>query len=745
MDRNDNSERLEPGFGQMSTWAFSIGTAIGWGSLVVTCNTYLASAGIIGTILGLIIGMFVILIVTNNIQYLICSRPDSGGICTFVREVCGYDHGFLTAWFLLLTYISILWANITSVPVFARYFLGDVFRFGFSYSIFGYEVYLGEALLSIVAVSLTGLLCALCRKTTHVIMIISALAFVVGFTVCTVAALFFHGHSSFSFDPFFLPDSSSFSQIAKIAAISPWAFIGFENIAHFSEEYSFPVKRVRKILFVSVIMTTSIYLLVTVLSVTAYPPEYATWFDYVKDMGNLTGFKAVPAFYAIDHYLGSAGVTILMTALFGAILTSLIGNTMALSRLLYANGRDGAAPGFLSFRSKKGNPSKAVLCVVLLSVLIPFLGRTAIGWIVDVTTLGATLIYALLSYAVYRDAKTKDQPKEKITGLFGMILMLVFVMMLLLPNILSYGAMASESYMLFYLWALIGLVYFKRLVTNDRQGRYGHSVLVWEILLMFVLFASMMWVTRETEQITDNTIDEIHVYYSEGSTLSHSQEEIDDYLKAQSEKIHDANEMFTIASFAIFIVAAAIIMSNYQVMKKREQETSMQLGLAEKKAITDQLTGVKNRHAYSLKALELDERIRENGSIEAAIVVCDVNNLKFVNDNYGHKRGDEVIYKNCMMICKVFKSSPVYRTGGDEFVVILENDDYRNRTELIQLLDRQSLENEKELGTTVAVGMSEFRPGEDEAILTVFNRADELMYERKAQMKAQMKQAQSRS
>ena len=114
-------------------------------------------------------------------------------------------------------------------------------------------------------------------------------------------------------------------------------------------------------------------------------------------MGNLSGFKAVPAFYAVNYYLGSTGVTILILALFGAILTSLIGNTMAVSRLLYAGGRDGGAPSWLSRLNDKGNPYHAILAVVLISVFIPFLGRTAIGWIVDVTTLGATIIYGLIS------------------------------------------------------------------------------------------------------------------------------------------------------------------------------------------------------------------------------------------------------------------------------------------------------------------------------------------------------------
>ena len=84
-------------------------------------------------------------------------------------------------------------------------------------------------------------------------------------------------------------------------------------------------------------------------------------------------------------------------ALFGLIITSLIGNTVALSRLLYAVAKDEINPTAFSDLNKKGIPGKAIALVAGISMLVPFLGRTAIGWIVDVTTIGAVIIYAFVS------------------------------------------------------------------------------------------------------------------------------------------------------------------------------------------------------------------------------------------------------------------------------------------------------------------------------------------------------------
>jgi len=152
--------KLTRNLSPLGAWAFSIGTSIGWGSLVVTSNTYLAQAGPLGSTIGMIIGGLIMLIIAANYGYLMNVFPDAGGAYHYASEILGHDHGFLTAWFLSLTYLAILWANATSIPLFARYFLGDIFKVGRLYTLFGYDVYLGEALLSIAALLVVALLCS---------------------------------------------------------------------------------------------------------------------------------------------------------------------------------------------------------------------------------------------------------------------------------------------------------------------------------------------------------------------------------------------------------------------------------------------------------------------------------------------------------------------------------------------------------------------------------------------------------
>lgn len=130
-------------------------------------------------------------------------------------------------------------------------------------------------------------------------------------------------------------------------------------------------------------------------------------------------------------------------------------------------------------------------------------------------------------------------------------------------------------------------------------------------------------------------------------------------------------------------------------------------------AYTDSLTGVKNKASYQKMREKLEEEI-ERGEAEFAIVMIDINLLKHVNDTYGHEKGDINIKGTCKMICDIYKHSPVYRFGGDEFVVLLTGDSYEEREQLLEKLrgefalssTREDIDPWKRY--SAAAGMSEY-------------------------------------
>ena len=113
-----------------------------------------------------------------------------------------------------------------------------------------------------------------------------------------------------------------------------------------------------------------------------------------------------------------------------------------------------------------------------------------------------------------------------------------------------------------------------------------------------------------------------------------------------------------------------------------------------------------------------------------------MNGLKVINDTLGHKAGDEYIRKASRMICDIFQHSPVYRTGGDEFVVILTGRDYLIRKELVLALHDRSVEHISTNEVVISGGLSDYQPGSDSSLHDAFERADALMYEEKKLLKS---------
>ena len=168
---------------------------------------------------------------------------------------------------------------------------------------------------------------------------------------------------------------------------------------------------------------------------------------------------------------------------------------------------------------------------------------------------------------------------------------------------------------------------------------------------------------------------------------------------------------------------------------RQEEEYVRHLAKAQIEAKVDALTGVKNRHAYLEAEERLNRQIAAHRAPEFAIVILDVNDLKKVNDTAGHKAGDQYLRDACAIICEVFKHSPVFRVGGDEFAIIAQGRDYGRIEELIGRMRDQNALARQTGGIVIACGMA--KRENDASVAPVFERADQNMYENKSRLKAE--------
>ena len=567
-EHNKLSRYLSP----INVWALSFGCAVGWGAFVMPGTTFLPAAGPWGTALGIGIGAVVMLIIGMNYHYLMNKYPDAGGTLTYTSKIFGYDHGFLSAWFILLVYIAIIWANATALTLIARNLLGSMFQFGFHYTLLGYDVYFGEVLLSMAAILIFGLLCIYGKRLTVHIQTLLAIALFGGVVICALAVLGKHGGAS-GLTPAFSPNGASpVSQVTGIIALSPWAFVGFESVSNSAAGFNFSTKKSIWIMAAALLAGTLSYILLTWIAVGALPAGYYDWPSYIADIGNLEGLAGLPTFYATHETMGKAGLVLLAVTTAAAIITGLVGNSIAASRLMYTMVEDGILPKWFGELTEDGSPKNAFWFLMLISLPIPLVGRTAIGWIVDVNTIGAVIAYGYTSAAAYASAKREGNPRYQVTGVIGIAMSVVFFFYFMSW---SAGAMSAESYLILAFWSILGFVFFRYVFSKDEIRRFGKSTVVWIGLLFLIFFTSLMWVKQTTEDMTEEVIANISLYYearnpgSDADTVAGTER----YLAEQMAEANRVQTRNSIIQMGLIVASLSIMFSVYNIMSQREKQS----------------------------------------------------------------------------------------------------------------------------------------------------------------------------
>ena len=189
------------------------------------------------------------------------------------------------------------------------------------------------------------------------------------------------------------------------------------------------------------------------------------------------------------------------------------------------------------------------------------------------------------------------------------------------------------------------------------------------------------------------------------------------------------SSIFTLTGIALSIFISRIRIRDLLMRKNAEIDRDK-----------DALTEVANKLAYDRKVEEISLQMKQ-GDIKFAIAVFDINELKVTNDTYGHGEGDKLLIRCTKIIEESFPNSTTYRIGGDEFAVIIMDQDYANRERLIrELHERIRISHEKSTSllddTPIAFGVAVYNKQKDRDYVAVFSRADAEMYDNKRVTKA---------
>ena len=227
------------------------------------------------------------------------------------------------------------------------------------------------------------------------------------------------------------------------------------------------------------------------------------------------------------------------------------------------------------------------------------------------------------------------------------------------------------------------------------------------------------------------------------------------FVSAIRERESARRRMVTIALLSLFMAVAITLQTIFPLMPmyamgylfgvcllhtfviRNEMVNRLQeLDQTKHRISVDPLTGAYSKYAYIDAEVRIDNEVGAKSIESFSVIIFDINDLKKINDTYGHKEGDKYIKECANLIFEYFQNIPVYRVGGDEFAAILLGENYENGESLLRdfeiRIDKNRSENNR---IVIASGKADYDPERDTAFLQVFARADRKMYARKERLK----------
>ncbi len=474
-----NDVSLKRQLSPMHVWAIAFGCVIGWGSFINPGKKFLPTSGVAGTAIAMVLGALVMIIIAFSYAYMVPKYPKAGGEFTFTKMCFGKNTAFICGWFLVVAYLTNVPMNSTAIGLIVDGLDGnaDILKFGFHYSVAGFDIYMGEMLLAFAILIFFGYLNIIgVKKAGFVQTLLSSLLVVCVFTLC-IAAIVSSKAKGIYLQPVWgfdksaaLADGAGMDEISNYAhtgtagvlgailatfAIAPWAYVGFDAIPQAAEEFNFSFKKVSFIMIIAIVFGCFVYTSNNTVAAAALEnwPERVMAGEWV-------------VLVAAEELLGIYGKILVGIGVSCAVLSGIMGFYLASSRLMYSMSRDGYLPEwFGKVDPHYGTPKNAMLFCIIVSLSGPILGREALGWFVDMSAIGASIGYFFTSASTLVSARRDGDGTKflKLMAIAGVVFSTIFMILQLIPIPgLSGVHFGKESYIMLIVWILIGLVFYAK-------------------------------------------------------------------------------------------------------------------------------------------------------------------------------------------------------------------------------------------------------------------------------------------
>lgn len=453
---NKNSRSFNKIMNTTDILVVAFGAMIGWG-WVVSSGRWIQNAGVVGTVIGFIIGGIMIFFVGMTYAELTPAMPKVGGEHVFSYKAFGPTGSFICTWALILSYIGVVCFEAVSLPTIIQYIFPS-FAQGYLYTVAGSDVYLTGVILASVCTIGIIIINILGIKAASILQTVLTVAIAAVGVALVIASAINGNPSNLNGQAVIGEGVGSVKNILSVAVVAPFFLFGFDVIPQVAEEINIPLKRVARVLLLSIICAVAFYGLVV------FAVGYALNSEGIAEAMQGSGLVTATAMEKVFNSTVMAKVLI-VGGLCG-VVTSWNSFLIGGSRAIFSMAESRMIPGRFSMLNKQHKtPVNALLLIGVLSLAAPFFGRTMLVWISDAASFACCLAYCMvsMSFVVLRK-KEPDLHRPfmvkhyKFVGITASVLSGLMVALYLIPE--SGCSMTVEEWIIVGGWAILGLIFY---------------------------------------------------------------------------------------------------------------------------------------------------------------------------------------------------------------------------------------------------------------------------------------------
>lgn len=444
-------------FSMWDILVIAFGAMIGWG-WVVSTGDWIQAGGVLGAAIGFCIGGVMIFFVGLTYGELTSAMPQCGGEHVFSYKAMGPVGSFICTWAIILGYVSVVCFEACAFPTIIQYIFPGFLK-GYLYTVAGFDVYASWlAVAIIVTICITYINIKGAEAAAKLQTILTVIIGAIGILLVVSSAL--RGDASNLQGQLFAGETGkdTILSVMKVALITPFFFIGFDVIPQAAEEINVPLKKIGRIMILSIVLAVVFYGLIII------AVGYMMSADEIR-MSAESGAGLVTADAMAKAFNSSVMSKVLIIGGMCGIVTSWNSFLLGGSRAMYSMAESYMIPRtFVKLHKKNKTPVNALYLIGILSIIAPFFGRKMLLWIVDAGNFGCVLAYCMvaLSFLILRkkDPELKRPYKVKhykFVGTMAVLMSGIMLLMYIIPN--SGCSLVWQEWIMAGGWCILGVFF----------------------------------------------------------------------------------------------------------------------------------------------------------------------------------------------------------------------------------------------------------------------------------------------